>query len=138
MTNQRPLLWSCDFQRRPLIGRNFSLQIWHIWAILRPFYPWSFFDSGIISKKKSQKTHFWVPFHKFFSRILNNSSEKWDFSKEMSRLKVQRWLDYMITFSAVIIFHHNNNIDADILYIWRVINQLRFLLHSKHIMLKLQ
>ena len=22
--------WSCDFQRRPLIGRNFSLQIWHI------------------------------------------------------------------------------------------------------------
>ena len=28
-----------------------------------------------------------------------------------------RWLDYMITFSAVIIFHHNNNIDADILFI---------------------
>ena len=26
----------------------FLLQIWHIWAILRPFYPWSFFDSGII------------------------------------------------------------------------------------------
>ena len=24
------------------------LQIWHIWAILRQFYPWSFFDSGII------------------------------------------------------------------------------------------
>ena len=29
-------------------------------------------DSGIISKKKSQKTHFWGPFHKFFSRIPNN------------------------------------------------------------------
>ena len=38
----------------------------------------------------------------------------------------------MITFSAVIIFHHNNNIDADILRIWRVINQLRFTIHSKH------
>ena len=40
----------------------FLLQIWHIWAILRPFYPWSFFDSGIISKKKSQKTDFRGPF----------------------------------------------------------------------------
>ena len=42
-----------------------------------------------LPKKKSQKTHFWVPFHKFFSRILNNSLEKWDFSKEMSRPKVE-------------------------------------------------
>ena len=61
----------------------FLLQIWHIWAILRPFYPWSFFDSGIISKKNSPKTHFWGPFHKFFSRILNNSLKKWDFIKKI-------------------------------------------------------
>ena len=66
----------------------FLLQIWHIWAILRPFYPWSFFDSGIISKKNSPKTHFWGPFHKFFSRILNNSFKKWDFIKNMSMPKV--------------------------------------------------
>ena len=33
----------------------FLLQIWHIWAFLRPFYRWSFFDSGIISKKNLQK-----------------------------------------------------------------------------------
>ena len=26
----------------------YLLQIWHIWAILRPFYPRSFFDLGII------------------------------------------------------------------------------------------
>ena len=35
-------------QWRPLIGRNFSLQIWQIWVNLRPFYPWSFFYPGNI------------------------------------------------------------------------------------------
>ena len=80
---------SCDFQRRLLISRKFLLQIWRIWAILRPFYPWSFFDSGIISKKKSPKTHFWGPFHNFFSRIPNNSLKKCDFIKNMSMPKVE-------------------------------------------------
>ena len=35
----------------------FLLQIWHIWAILRPFYPWSNFDPGVISIFFSQKTY---------------------------------------------------------------------------------
>ena len=85
----RSLLCKSHYQNGGLwLVEIFLLQIWHIWAILRPFYPWSFFDSGIISKKKSLKTHFWGPFHKFFSRILNNSLKKWDFIKNMSMPKV--------------------------------------------------
>ena len=45
----------------------FWLQIWHIWAILRHFYPWSNFDPGIFSKKILKKTDFWSNVHKFFS-----------------------------------------------------------------------
>ena len=45
----------------------FWLQIWHIWAILRQFYPWSNFDPGIISKKNLKKTDFWSNVYKFFS-----------------------------------------------------------------------
>ena len=44
----------------------FWLQIWHIWAILRLFYPWSNFDPGIISIFFSPKTHFWGPFEQFY------------------------------------------------------------------------
>ena len=85
----RSLLWkSHDHNGGLWLVKIFILQIWHIWPILRPFYPWSFFDSGIISKKNSLKTHFWGPFHKFFSRILNNSLKKWDFIKNMSMPKV--------------------------------------------------
>ena len=47
------------------------------------------FDLGIILKKNSPKTHFWGPFHKFFSRILNNSLKKWDFIQNMSMPKVE-------------------------------------------------
>ena len=45
----------------------FWLQIWHIWAFLRQFYPWSNFDPGIISKKILKKTDFWLNVHNFFS-----------------------------------------------------------------------
>ena len=44
----------------------FLLQIWHIWAILRLFYPWSNFDPGIISIFFSPKTNFQGPFHQFY------------------------------------------------------------------------
>ena len=30
---------------------------------------------------------------------------------------IWRWLDYMIIFTTIIIFHHFNNIDADVLLI---------------------
>ena len=36
---------------------------------------------------------------------------------EMLERVEYRWLDYMIIFTTIIIFHHFNNIDADVLLI---------------------
>jgi len=60
----------------------FLLQIWHIWAILRPFYPWSNFDPGIISIFFSQKTYFYTYINQFFFMSLVETFHNDDFWRE--------------------------------------------------------
>ena len=62
--NQRPPL---EVTWRHLIGWNFLLQIWHIWAILRLFYPLVKFWSGYYFNIFSQKTYFQGLTNQFFS-----------------------------------------------------------------------
>ena len=60
----------------------FLLQIWHIWAILRLFYPWSNFDPGVISIFFSPKTHFQTYIHQFFFIGFLETFHNEDFQKE--------------------------------------------------------
>ena len=65
-TNQSPPFKVTWPEWRPLIGQNFWLQIWHIWAILRLIYPWSNFDPGVISIFFSPKTYYSGPIDQFY------------------------------------------------------------------------
>ena len=66
----------------------FQLQIWHLWAILRLFYPWSNFDPGIISIFFSPKSYFWGPFEHFFFDASKKRSIMVYFEKKIFK---RRW-----------------------------------------------
>ena len=70
----------------------FLLQIWHSWAILRLFYPWSFWAPGVISKKFPQKTHFQCHIDQFFSIGLLETFHNEDFWREKFSFCSNTWV----------------------------------------------